>query len=262
MIQYSCLRVVLASAIVQLREMSASLFNLFIMLVQPFFIAVLAIYMLRHRPDFDATYVVVGTGLSGLLSVTLLTSSGTITRERAQGNLELLVASPTPLIMVFSGKTLATLAFSLTTMALSYAVGAWVFRQPVAIHAPAAFSLSLLLALVSLWAMGMLFAPLSIVWPPAHGFLQGLEYPVFILCGFLFPLLLLPGWVLPLSYALPPYWAARALHGTSSESLPMGETVIAWAILLATSALALWLAAVLLGVFLKRARQKGVLGFV
>ena len=45
---------------------------------------------------------------------------------------------------------------------------------------------------------------------------NAMEYPVYILAGFLFPILLLPGWTTPLSYLLPPYWAAVAFHDTST----------------------------------------------
>jgi hypothetical protein len=36
---------------------------------------------------------------------------------------------------------------------------------------------------------------------------NAMEFPVYILAGFLFPIALLPDWTGPISYALPPYWA-------------------------------------------------------
>ena len=243
-------------------EVTASLFMLFNALLQPFFIAVTAMYMLRNQAAFEPVYVVVGAGLSGLFGVTLFTGTNAVTRERFQGNLELLEASPAPVMLVMGGKMAGNLALALTSMVVTYVVGAGMFQYPITVDQPIIFVASMFMALFSLWTMGMLFAPLSILWPPVEQFLGGLEYPVFIMCGFLFPVALLPGWFLPFSYALPPYWAARALHGASLGSLQFDEIALAWLILLATSGMLLLVALMFFRVFLRLGRRKGTLGFV
>jgi ABC-2 type transport system permease protein len=92
----------------------------------------------------------------------------------------------------------------------------------------------------------MFFAPLAILWRSVGRFLSGLEYPVFALSGFLFPVLLLPVWFLPISVALPPYWAAFALHGTSSGDLDLPGLLRAWIFLVLTGGVLLLLASRLL----------------
>lgn len=256
------IRVFLLSAKVQFLEVTASLFMLFNALLQPFFIAIVAILMLRGQPDFEPVYVVVGSGLSGLFSVTLFTGANAVTRERFQGNLELLEASPAPVMVIMGGKMVGNLVLALTSMVVTYLVGAGMFQYSIAVDQPVSFAVSMLMALVSLWTIGMLFAPLSVLWPPVEQFLGGLEYPVFILCGFLFPVALLPGWFLPISYALPPYWAARALQGASLGSLQFDEIFMAWLILLATSGMVLVMSVILFRVSLSMARRKGTLGFI
>jgi ABC-2 type transport system permease protein len=62
-----------------------------------------------------------------------------------------------------------------------------------------------------------------------------LEFPVYILCGFLFPIALLPGWTTPISYLLSPYWAAQALHGATSGTLSTNQILFAWAMMVAFS---------------------------
>ena len=249
-------RVYLLSAKVQLLEVTASLFMLFILLLQPFFIAITAIFMLRNQAGFEPVYVVVGAGLSGLFSMALFTGTNAVTRERSQGNLELLEASPAPLMVIMGGKMAGNLVVALASIVVTYVVGAGLFQYPIAVDQPASFAVSMLMALFSLWAMGMLFAPLSILWPPVEQFFGGLEYPVFILCGFLFPVALLPGWFLPFSYALPPYWAARALQGSSLGTLQFDDIVLAWLILLATSGMLLVMAAILFRIFLRWGVEK------
>ena len=254
-------RVALRAAGMQIQEAAVFRFTFVIGLIQPFFIAVVAFYTLRHRPDFDATYVALGVGLSAVFSVMLFAGVGGLARERAVGTLELLEASPAPLMVILGGKMLGSVAVSLVSLAFSYAVIAGLTGLSFTVSQPGIFAVSLLLALVSMWSMGMLFAPVSIFWPPAGSFLQGLEYPIYILCGFLFPVLLLPGWLRPVSYALPPYWAVRSLQGASLGGLPTGEVVQIWLLLLVTSALMLGLALLLFRIFLGLARRRGTLGY-
>ena len=66
----------------------------------------------------------------------------------------------------------------------------------------------------------------------------------------------MPGWLRPLSYSLPPYWAVRSLQGATLGDLSMGEVVQIWLLLLVTSVLMLGLAV------LSRARRRGTLGYV
>ncbi len=59
------LRVLVVSMLLELRQLATSRFMLFGVVVQPFFVAVTTMFMLRHRPDFDPVYVGVGAALSG-----------------------------------------------------------------------------------------------------------------------------------------------------------------------------------------------------
>jgi len=254
-----CLRPFLFSARVQVLRALGDEFLFVIALVQPFAIGLAAIFMLRHRADFEAVYAVVGAGLTALFSLILFGGTGTITNLRFSGNLEHLVAAPVPLIVVVGGQIMGSVALVLVPMLVSYGLGAWLFGYPIAIRDPAGFTVSVLLALLSLWAMGLLFAPLAILWPAVNSVLGALEYPVYVLCGFLFPVLLLPGWLQPLGQLLAPYWAAYALHGTSSGSLTAPELALAWLLLLALTAATLVLAAWLFDLFLARAQRDGSL---
>ena len=88
------------------------------------------------------------------------------------------------------------------------------------------FAISLLLPIFAFISFGLLIAPIFVMNPAVHNWQNGIEFPVYILCGFLFPIALLPGWTTPISYILPPYWAAVALHGTSSGNAPLEQTAV------------------------------------
>jgi ABC-2 type transport system permease protein len=253
------LRVLAVAAQAQLRHVARDLFMLFSAVLQPFFIGVTVMYMLRGRPDFDPVYVVVGAGLSGLWTVALFEGNWSIGRERWQGTLELLVAAPVPLMVVLAGKTIGSMLFSLVSIATTYVIGAWLFGYDVGVRDPAGFAVSFALGLASLWSIAMLLAPIGILWRTAGRLVNILEYPVYIFAGFMFPVLLLPGALVPISYALPPYWAAVALHGTSSGTIAAAPLAFAWMMLVATSVAIVLLSARLHDLVLDRARRAGTL---
>jgi ABC-2 type transport system permease protein len=63
------------------------------------------------------------------------------------------------------------------------------------------------------WALGNLF-----------------EYPVWLICGFLVPLSLLPGWVHPISWALAPTWGVRAIRQSALGGSPLPDLLLCLAL--------------------------------
>ncbi|MDE3101081.1 MAG: ABC transporter permease [Chloroflexota bacterium] len=253
------LRVIRAAARLQIAQLNVNNFMLFTLVLQPFFVAVTAMFMLRFRSDFDPLYVVVGAGLSGLWSAALFEGTWAIQSERWQGTLELVVASPAPMLLVLGGRMAGSMVFALLSMAVSYVVGAWLFGYQLIVRDPIGFVVALVFALLALWSMAMLFAPLSILGRVMARFLAIFEYPVYILGGFLFPILLLPTWSRPFSYVLPPYWAAVALHGTAAGDLDAPQLLNIVALLTVSAVATVLIARGLVLLALKRARTAGTL---
>jgi len=254
------LRVILITFELHLKQQAVDLFIIFTVLVQPILIALLAIYVLRDEAASNAIYIVVGSGMTGLWSGLLFTSAFNIGGERWMGTLEMLVGSPTPLYVIMIGKTLANILLSLSSMILGYFVAALLFRFPLIVVQPLQFIVSLALTVVAYVALGMVIAPFMSLNLSMERWTNALEFPVYIVGGFLFPILLLPHWTNPISYALAPYWAARALHGTSSGGAPLGGTLFAWSMLIIFSAIYIALSAKLFQVVLRRARVDATLG--
>ena len=225
------LRAVKTTAELFLKQQAVDGFIIFTVLLQPLLIALLAIFLYRDRASDIAIYLIVGSGMTGLWSGLLFTSAGNIGWERWTGTLELLVATPTSMATIVLGKVLANVLLSFSSMVFGYAMVAVVFRFPLDIVDPAAFAASLLLTVFAFVAVGMLMSPFFAVSPAVQGWVNALEYPVYIAGGFLFPILLLPTWSNPISYLLAPYWAARALHGASSGGEPFSGIVLSWGML-------------------------------
>ena len=221
-------RTVLTVAEVTLRHQMNDSFILFAILVQPLLIAVLALFMLKDTATNAAMFVVVGSGLTGLWSSLLFISGNSISVERWQGTLESLVGVPTPFDVIVFGKNLANVAQSLLSMIVAYLLAALFFGYSLHMDQPLLFFASLLLSVFAFISFGLVIAPIFVMYREVQQWQNAMEYPVYILAGFLFPVLLLPGWTTPISYILPPYWAAIALHGTSTANAPVQGTLFAW----------------------------------
>lgn len=243
-----------------LRQVAVDGFVLFTVMIQPLIVALLAIYMLRDTEGFQAIYAVVGSGLTGLWSGTLFFSAFNIRGERWTGTLEYIVASPTPLETVVIGKSLANTLLSLSSMVLGYGMAVIVFGFELSITNSLTFAVSLVLGVLALISMGLVIAPFMALNIGADAWVNSLEAPMYILAGFLFPIAMLPAWITPISYLLAPYWAARALHGTSSGGAPLQDVALSWMWLILFSVLYLLIARYLFARLIQKARVDATLG--
>jgi ABC-2 type transport system permease protein len=253
-------RVILATFEITLRQNVLDGFIVFTVLIQPLVIALMALWMLGSPGPEATIFIVVGSGMTGLWSSLLFISGNSINVERWIGTLEMLVGQPTPMQVIVFGKNLAHVAQSLGSMIIAYFLAAWLFGHPLTIQQPLLFILSLGLTIVAFVSFGLIIAPIFVMNPGVQGWQNAMEFPVYILSGFLFPIALLPGWTTPFSYLLAPYWAARALHGASSGAAPVGEILFSWVMLLTFSAIYLAISAWLFRIMLRKAREDATLG--
>lgn len=252
-------RAVLAVAEMTFKHQMNDGFILFTIVVQPLLVATLALFMLKDTAQNAAMFVVVGSGLTGLWSSLLFISGNSINNERWQGTLETLVGMPTPFEVVVFGKNLANVMQSLLAMTGAYLLASILFGYSLSFDQPWMFVISLLLSIFAFVSFGLTIAPLFVMYREIQQWQNAMEFPVYILAGFLFPILLLPGWTTPISYLLPPYWAAVALHGTSTANAPLQETLFAWGMMLVFSTIDLFIASRLFKVMLRKAREDAVL---
>ena len=255
----SQLRALRAAAVQAFLSNAFDGFILFTLLIQPLVIALMALWILRGTAQDYGIYVVVGSGLTGLWSGLLFISGNSMTSERWTGTLEMIASVPTPLPVIALGKILANVSQSLISMIGAYLVASVALGYALHVNQPVLFGVSVILMVFAFVSLGMVLAPLFITNPDVQRFQNAIEFPVYILAGFLFPIALLPTWTTPLSYLLSPYWAAVALHETSSgggDPLTIAE---AWVAMILLSVLYLFLSGLLFRTLLRRARRDGTL---
>ncbi len=255
-------RVVVLACEMALKHAATDSFIIFAVFIQPLIIAMLGLYMLRERGGDYAIFVVVGSGLTGLWSSLLFVSGGALNQERWSGTLEGLVGMPTSLEVIVFGKNLAYVTQSLGSMVLAYALVSVLFGTPLRVAQPFVFLVSVGFTTMSFVCFGLLLAPMFVANPDIRNIVNGLEYPMYILAGFLFPIALLPGWTTPLSYILAPYWAAEALHAASAGTATASTLALDWGMMLLLGAIYILLGRWLFRVFLRKARQDATLDFI
>lgn len=230
------MRVILLAFEMTIKQAMTDAFILFGVIVQPLIIAILALYMLGERGEGIAIFVVIGSGLSGLWTNVVFSSGNSITHERWTGTLEQLVGIPTPIHIVVFGKNLAYVVQSLSSMIASYILASIIFGYPLTVESPLFFIISVLFTVLSFVSFGLMMAPLFVINPDVQRWQNGLEFPIFILAGFLFPIALLPFWTTPISYILSPYWAAQALHVTAHAQTGFQQLGLSWLMMIVLSA--------------------------
>jgi ABC-2 type transport system permease protein len=252
-------RTVLIVAEMAIRQQMIDGFVLFAIIFQPMIIAILALFMLQGKGADYAMFVVVGSGLTGLWSSLLFISGNSINRERWTGTLESLVGMPIPFEVIVFGKNLANVFQSLLSMVTSYFLAAFLFGYSLSLTQPLLFFITLFLSMFAFICFGLTIAPIFVMYRSVQQWQNAMEFPVYILCGFLFPIALLPNWTTPISYLLPPYWAAIALHGTSTAMMPFNQIAFAWGMMLVFSILDLIIASQLFKIMLYKARVDATL---
>jgi ABC-2 type transport system permease protein len=256
------LRIMARAFEIELRQNMTDGFVLFGILIQPLIVAFMALWMLKGKgPDY-AIFVVIGSGMTGLWTTLLFNGGNSITGERWTGTLEPLVASPASLRVVIYGKVLANVTQSLLSMIGSYFLISFAMGYPLTLTYPGLFFLSLVISVFSLVSFGLILASFFILIPDFARMVNTLEFPVYILCGFLFPIALLPGWTTPLSYLLSPYWAALALHGAAQGTLEPLQIVGTWGIMAFFSLVYILASGRLYRVILRKARMDATLDIV
>jgi ABC-2 type transport system permease protein len=209
----STLRLVAVGWWLQLKMRSRSSFDGLLSIVYPMFFATSIFFMYRQNGDEAALVsAAVGASCMGVWSAVSTTASTTLQGERRQGTLELLVGSPTPFSLVIAPATVSMATIGLWSLVATLLWGRLVFRIPISFDQPLVFVVAALALSLSLGLVGFLQAVSSVRYRSAWALGSLFEFPVWLICGFLVPLSILPDWVRPIAWLLPPTWGVAAVR--------------------------------------------------
>lgn len=153
----------------------------------------------------------------GMWGNTLYSSGFAIEFEKWQGTLEEVLVTPSKLIYIIAGRSASNALFGLTNMMAVLLIASLGFRIPLGIENPFLFAISMVLTLLSVSTLGLIFASAFVLSRSAQTLTNGLEIPLYVISGSMFPIALLPFWIHPAAYALGPTWGIDAIRLATSQ---------------------------------------------
>jgi ABC-2 type transport system permease protein len=203
------------------KMLAVSAFDGFFQVIWPLFFATTAFMVYRQAGDPDVmVYAGLGAAVMGIWSVIATTASSLLQRERWLGTLELLVAAPTRFALILVPMTTAMASLGLYSMAATLLWGWLLFDITVPVADPLLFVLSIVASILSIALIGFLLSVAVVRYRTAWAMGNLLEYPGWLVCGFLVPLSLFPDWVGWLAHALPPTWGMQAIRASAAGGSP------------------------------------------
>jgi len=207
------LRLVTLGWFFQLKMLSRSSFDGLLGVLWPLFFATTAFFMFRTSHDPRALlYAALGSSVMGIWSSTSVAASSALQRERWYGTLEAVVGTPAHFAMSTVG---------IYSMAATLLWGRYLFGIGVHIVHPLLFVIAVPATVLAIGMLGFLLSVTVVRYRTAWALGNALEYPVWLVCGFLVPLSLFPGWVRPISWALAPTWGVRAIRQAALGGTPL-----------------------------------------
>jgi ABC-2 type transport system permease protein len=193
----------------------------------PLFFATTALLVFRagHSPR-TLIYASLGAAVMGMWSAVSTSAGSAMQRERWWGTLELLVAAPRHFSLVMLPATLGLATVGVYNLAATLLWGHFVFGIPLTITHPLLFALAIIATVLSFAGLGLLFAVSFVRFRAAWVLGNFFEYPVWLICGFLVPLALLPGWVSPISWVLAPTWGMNAIRESALGGTPLPDALL------------------------------------
>lgn len=224
-------RVLAVGWYLHLKMLARSAFDGILGVVWPLFFATLAFLMYGAGGDESTLlYAAVGASVMGIWSSVSTSASGAVQRERWHGTLELLVAAPVRLPVVLLPITTAMATVGLYSMTATLLWGRFLFGIDVPIEHPWLFALAVPATVLSIGMLGFLMSVTVVRYRSAWALGNAFELPVWLVCGFLVPITVLPDWVRPVSWLLAPTWGVQAVREAALGGSPLPDVALCLAV--------------------------------
>lgn len=181
-------------------------------MIAPVIFGLVAFELFRGAGSVFVLYAILGAGMMSMWGQTLYGSGWATGLDRELGTLEPTLSAPVPYLYIVLGRVLWNTVSGLLGGAIVFAVVAASYGRPLPLEDPVGFVLLFAFVIVSLAAVGVVFAAFY-VYTRYAGFIQNVgEFAFYVGTGCMFPIVLLPFWTNPVSLLFPPTWALDALR--------------------------------------------------
>jgi ABC-2 type transport system permease protein len=172
-------------------------------------IAFVYVYKTLDAPDQYIGYVIMGGATTAFWLNVMWGIGAQLYWEKSSGNMEIYMAAPCGMVPILLGMSVGGLIATTVRAVAVVVLGALLFDVRYTVSQPLLFVLIFVVAMAALYALGMAFASLFLMWGREAWHIVNLFMePVFLLSGFYFPVGALGFWValgasvIPLTLAL------------------------------------------------------------
>ena len=168
--------------------------------------------LFRGYGTYYLVYAILGAGMMSMWGQTLYGSGWATGQDRVYGTLEPTIQAPSPYLYVVLGRVLWNVVSGLVGGGIVFLVVVGVAGQLPTVPNPVAFALLFVFVMLTLAAIGVVFAAFY-VYTRYAGFIQNIgEFAFYVGTGCMFPVVLLPFYAGPIALFFPPTWALDALR--------------------------------------------------
>jgi ABC-2 type transport system permease protein len=252
------MRAFLAGARIQLQFFRAYPDALIPFITAPLFSVIFQL-IFKHAGRQDLTgYAAIAPVFIALWWMALFNSGWTVTMERWNGTIEMLVAAPAPFAAVIFGRITTTTLAGIISFGETWIV-ARLFGTKIHIEHRWAFLATIIVTLAAMAGTAVAMASLFVLARNAVTFSNSASFPFYVLGGILVPVSLLPHWVRPISSIVFLSWSADLLRA-GLRSTPIHHFAFRLGMVATLGACGLGVGVWAMHVILRRVRGSGELG--
>ncbi|MGE5571468.1 MAG: ABC transporter permease [Bacteroidota bacterium] len=180
---------------------------------QPVLYMAFSVLLFRHTGrSQQIPYYLISASLIGVWNANLFTSATIVERERRDGTLLFIVASPTDVVWVLLGRSLANSTLSLTSVVASFSIAVKIAGGVATVKDFPLILGCLFLTVIAVTVLGLWVGCMFVLFREAQRLAVLLCWPVYILSGVMLPRTSLPPVCRVVGYALAPTWGLRGLQ--------------------------------------------------
>ncbi len=184
------------------RELSKLVIDVALPLIALF--AYVFVYRAIHAPEIFVGYVILGGAMTAYWINVLWSMSSQFFWERQMGNLALYIVAPTSLMAILMGMAVGGVVVASLRAVLIIVVGSLLFHVHFVVSSFVLVAVVLCLTIVALYAMGMMFASLFLLYGrEAQHFIELSQESAYLLSGTYFPIKSLNFWVAAAASLIP-----------------------------------------------------------
>lgn len=235
-------RMLVVTTWLHLKIVATNAFDGFLNVIWPLFFATTAFLLYRQSADPSAlVYSGLGAAVMGTWSSIATSSSNLLQNQRFDGILELLVAAPTRFALVLLPMNAALATTALYSLVATLGWGRLLFGIDVAVADPMGLVVAVLVTVLTLSVFGLVLTATMARFRSGWAIGSMLEYPGWLICGFLVPVSVLPQWAQWVAWALPPTWGMDAIRAAATGGPVWRDVGVCIALGIGYAVLAGWL---------------------